>query len=186
MTESPAPVKSHRSITPTRQPAQRRMLPPQRRTSFHLVVWVAYCSSAFDAWPSLGCSARITSVTPYFVGARSADVGQWFAMAEIRSAFFLPPWPVVPGPFREGASPVLALALAVPCSVNSLLVVRAGGLEPPRARPDGFSYPLRLSPPPEGVWGLDYPFTMLRIAEVRCCPSSLYTFPSPGLARDCQ
>jgi hypothetical protein len=27
-------------------------------------------------------------------------------------------------------------------------VVRAGGLEPPRAEPDGFSYPLRFSPPP--------------------------------------
>jgi hypothetical protein len=28
------------------------------------------------------------------------------------------------------------------------MVVRAGGLEPPRAEPDGFSYLLRLSPPP--------------------------------------
>jgi hypothetical protein len=39
------------------------------------------------------------------------------------------------------------------------------------------------------VCGLDYPFTLLRrIPELRCCPSSLYTFPagiSPGLARDC-
>ena len=32
-------------------------------------------------------------------------------------------------------------------------MVRAGGLEPPRAKPDEFSYQLRLSPPPEGrLW----------------------------------
>lgn len=39
-----------------------------------------------------------------------------------------------------------------------------------------------------GVCGLDYPFTMPRLAGVRCCPSSLYTFPKAGLsglARDC-
>ena len=39
------------------------------------------------------------------------------------------------------------------------------------------------------VCGLDYPFTILRESpELRCCPSSLYTFPAdafPGLARDC-
>ncbi len=38
------------------------------------------------------------------------------------------------------------------------------------------------------VCGLDYPFTLLREnPKLRCCPSSLYTFPvgvSPGLARD--
>lgn len=28
-------------------------------------------------------------------------------------------------------------------------MVRAGGLEPPRAEPDGFSYQLRFSPPPK-------------------------------------
>ena len=29
------------------------------------------------------------------------------------------------------------------------------------------------------VCGLDYPFTLLRtIPELRCCPSSLYTFPA--------
>jgi hypothetical protein len=55
-------------------------------------------------------------------------------------------------------------------------VVRAAGVEPAQAfRPYGFSYPLRLSPPPFGVWGLDYPFTLAR-ARLRCCPSSLYTF----------
>jgi hypothetical protein len=35
--------------------------------------------------------------------------------------------------------------------------------------------PLRLSPPPSGVRGLDYPFTLAMCC--RCCPSSLYTFP---------
>src|SRR5713101_8000721 len=30
-----------------------------------------------------------------------------------------------------------------------------------------------------GVWGLDYPFTVPGFAPgVRCCPSSLYTFPA--------
>src|SRR5271166_1549863 len=45
--------------------------------------------------------------------------------------------------------------------------------------PNGFSYQLRLSPPPEGVCGLDYPFTVAaaKAFRVRCCPSSLYTFP---------
>jgi hypothetical protein len=45
-------------------------------------------------------------------------------------------------------------------------LVRAEGLEPSRAlRPNGFSYPLRLSPPLlscRRVWGLDYPFTRSR------------------------
>ena len=56
--------------------------------------------------------------------------------------------------------------------------------------PNGFSYLLRLSPPDPArgragrVWGLDYPFTVA-LGGFRCCPSSLYTFPFPGLARDC-
>ena len=67
-------------------------------------------------------------------------------------------------------------------------LVRAEGFEPSQAlRPNGFSYHLRLSPPPSGVCGLDYPFTLA--SRRRCCPSSLYTFPFgmflPGLARDC-
>jgi len=42
-------------------------------------------------------------------------------------------------------------------------VVRAEGFEPSQAlRPNGFSYHLRLSPPPSGVCGLDYPFTVPR------------------------
>ena len=53
-------------------------------------------------------------------------------------------------------------------------------------KPCGFSYRLRLSPPgrfafesSRQVCGLDYPFTLLRKnPKLRCCPSSLYTFPA--------
>jgi hypothetical protein len=42
-------------------------------------------------------------------------------------------------------------------------VVRAEGVEPSRAvKLNGFSCHLRLSPPPSGVCGLDYPFTLPR------------------------
>jgi hypothetical protein len=74
-------------------------------------------------------------------------------------------------------------------------VVRAAGFEPAQALlPYGFSYQLRLSPPRLGafarrrVCGLDYPFALARAGSGtrgRRHPSSLYTFPSPGLARDC-
>jgi hypothetical protein len=73
-------------------------------------------------------------------------------------------------------------------------VVRAAGLEPAQALlPYGFSYQLRLSPPRPRlgrgrVRGLDYPFALAPAAtglRLRRRPSSLYTFPSPGLARDC-
>ena len=52
--------------------------------------------------------------------------------------------------------------------------------------PNGFSYPPRLSPPSParerfGVWTIPSPWP----CGFRCCPSSLYTFPLPGLARDC-
>ena len=63
-------------------------------------------------------------------------------------------------------------------------------------KPCGFSYRLRLSPPGRGAFG--WLTSGLRSGlslhpppespELRCCPSSLYTFPaavSPGLARDC-
>ncbi len=46
--------------------------------------------------------------------------------------------------------------------VQRARLVRAGGLEPPRATAQRIFIPLRLSPPPEGVWGLDYPFTVPR------------------------
>jgi hypothetical protein len=68
-----------------------------------------------------------------------------------------------------------------------LELVRAAGVEPAQAfRPYGFSYQLRLSPPRLGafalrlVCGLDYPFTVAFThcgVRLRCCPSSLYTFP---------
>src|SRR5258706_11479298 len=71
-------------------------------------------------------------------------------------------------------------------------MVRAEGLEPPRTlRSNGFSYPATAFAAAHrfrnGVWGLDYPFTMPGFPGVRRCPSSLYTFPAvlgPGLARD--
>ena len=44
------------------------------------------------------------------------------------------------------------------------------------------SYPLRLSPPANAVWSLDYPLTVNLM--LRPCPSSLYTFRLRGLARD--
>jgi hypothetical protein len=56
--------------------------------------------------------------------------------------------------------------------------------------PNGFSYPYGFHRRPlRAVCGLDYPFT-LAPSRFRCCPSSLYTFPSAafaaqGLARDC-
>ncbi len=81
------------------------------------------------------------------------------------------------------------------------LLVRAEGLEPSRSlRPNGFSYPLRLSPPcrksrprdaPAGLWSglyLHHGRSARRRLAARCCPSSLYTFPSGvirrSLARD--
>lgn len=71
------------------------------------------------------------------------------------------------------------------------MVVRAGGLEPPRAEPDGFSYLLRLSPPlvETSVWGLDYPFTMPIGCPVGLGAARLVSTPSVvsyGLARDYQ
>ena len=64
-------------------------------------------------------------------------------------------------------------------------VVRAVGVEPTRAvRPCGFSYRLRLSPPGAvrshaarfAVWTIPSPSP--DAPELRCCPSSLYTFPA--------
>jgi len=69
------------------------------------------------------------------------------------------------------------------------LLVRAAGLEPAQAfLPYGFSYQLRLSPPRRGafvVWTIPSPWWAPLGAHFRRYPSSLYTFPSPGLARDC-
>jgi len=63
-------------------------------------------------------------------------------------------------------------------------------------KPCGFSCRLRLSPPGRGAFGglrsgLRSGLSLHpppEASELRCCPSSLYTFPagvSPGLARDC-
>lgn len=59
-------------------------------------------------------------------------------MAEICSAFFLPPWLVVPGPFREGASLVPALALGGSLFSELAAGGTGGGLESLRARPTDF------------------------------------------------
>jgi hypothetical protein len=58
-------------------------------------------------------------------------------------------------------------------------LVRTAGLEPALSYKKQIFVPLRLSPPPLGVRGLDCPFTVA-ISGVRCHPSSLYTFPQPG------
>ena len=59
-------------------------------------------------------------------------------------------------------------------------MVRAAGFEPARAKPNGFSYQLRLSPPSAGtdVRGLDYPFTMPCIEGLGA--ARLVSTPSPG------
>ena len=78
-----------------------------------------------------------------------------------------------------GASPVLALALGgSPFSELAKGWCGRGDSNPHRpCGPTDFltSYGFRRRP--KGVCGLDYPFTVLRVAEDRCCPSSLYTFP---------
>jgi hypothetical protein len=53
--------------------------------------------------------------------------------------------------------------------------------------PNGFSCQLRLSPPPLGVCGLDYPFTVafaVGAARLVSTPSRPECFFRPGLARD--
>src|SRR5581483_2193288 len=78
------------------------------------------------------------------------------------------------------ASKLCSTSLSVP--FEQACLVRAEGLEPSRAlRPNGFSYPATAFAAPAlggRVWGLDYPFTVPVFPGVRCCPSSLYTFPS--------
>ncbi len=60
-------------------------------------------------------------------------------------------------------------------------MVRAVGVEPTQAlQPCGFSCRLRLSPPARGarfaVWTIPSPSP--GVPRLRCCPSSLYTFPA--------
>src|ERR1017187_9183386 len=63
-------------------------------------------------------------------------------------------------------------------------LVRAGGLEPPRAlRPNGFSYPSTAFAARAVLQrGLGSGLSLHRVPDVlpvvRCCPSSLYTFPT--------
>lgn len=68
-------------------------------------------------------------------------------------------------------------------------LVRAEGLEPSRTlRSNGFSCQPRLSPPPCGVCGLDYPFTVafaLGATRLVSTPSRREHNVRPGLARDC-
>jgi hypothetical protein len=62
--------------------------------------------------------------------------------------------------------------------------MRAGESNPHSLSANRFSYPPRLSPPPKafGVWTIPSPWP----EDFRCRPSSLYTFPTRGLARDCR
>src|ERR1019366_10139586 len=71
------------------------------------------------------------------------------------------------GPARDGAIPYAEAGSWRPAGFSASKregqgdLVRAEGLEPSRAlRPNGFSCHLRLSPPPSGVRGLDYSFTV--------------------------
>ena len=84
-----------------------------------------------------------------------------------------------PTPKRDHGSAVSRLR-----SEGKVKLVRAEGLEPSRTlRSNGFSCPLRLSPRPTafamgfGVWTIPSPYPDLA-PDVRCCPSSLYTFPA--------
>jgi len=79
-------------------------------------------------------------------------------------------------------------------------LVRAGGLEPPRGYPQRIFVPASAFAAPasreasQGSWsGLSLhpapaPGRVRASGDpgFRCCPSSLYTFPFPGLARDCR
>src|SRR6266849_9572074 len=76
------------------------------------------------------------------------------------------------------------LGVSTAVCVRKRCLVRAEGLEPSRTlRSNGFSYPATAFAATHrfrnGVWGLDYPFTVPGLVPgVRCCPSSLYTFPA--------
>jgi len=74
----------------------------------------------------------------------------------------------------------------LPRVLGKVGMVRAEGLEPSRAlRPNGFSCQLRLSPPPVGVCGLDYPFTVaFAVGAARLVSTPSRPVVRPGLARD--
>jgi len=100
----------------------------------------------------------------------------------MRTAPACPLWRIAPaaGPATAGPGREPINGPAAHC--DSGRVVRAGGIEPPRAKPDGFSYQLRLSPPPglaSPAWRLWSGLSLHRAQKgFRCCPSSLYTFPT--------
>lgn len=71
-------------------------------------------------------------------------------------------------------------------------LVRAEGLEPSRGCPRRIFLPATVftatalfTQAAFVVWTIPSPWPTVRVGG-RCCPSSLYTFPLPGLARDCQ
>jgi len=103
-----------------------------------------------------------------------------------------PAKPVQAWPSRKGQSPVrLTLPLRPVRDLIEREMVRTGGLEPPRAMPDGFSYLLRFSPPSGSpdVCGLDYPFTVPRwrgLGAARLVSTPSEALSRQGLARDCQ
>lgn len=66
-----------------------------------------------------------------------------------------------------------------------LYLVRTTGIEPVWVTPDGFSYHFGFRRRLGRSWsGLSLRRAPM-IPECRRCPSSLYTFPLRGLARDC-
>ena len=114
-------------------------------------------------------------------------------MAALRSDRRAPPDITFALPFatvdRATSTPLLSWAHLH--SPKGSVLVRTGGLEPPRAEPDGFSYQLRLSPPSgvSDVCGLDYPFTVPRergLGAARLVSTPSATLSRCGLARDCQ
>ena len=89
-----------------------------------------------------------------------------------------------PAPKRDHGDPQAFRLRSARAKVD---LVRAGGLEPPRAlRPNGFSYPSTAFAAPAVLQqGLGSGLSLHRVPDVfpvvRCCPSSLYTFPAGKL-----
>jgi len=67
-------------------------------------------------------------------------------------------------------------------NLQIMSLVRTGGIEPPRAFARRIFLPSTVfTAAVSGVCGLDYPFTLAM--RLRCCPSSLYTFPNGPAGR---
>lgn len=92
----------------------------------------------------------------------------------------------VPGPFREGRVARAGFGFAAHRSLD-----RIGGAGGGTRTPTGdarriFLPATAFAAAPKGAFGVwTIPSPCSAGAEGRCCPSSLYTFPLPGLARDC-